>query len=65
MVLLYGNVQALLQDMKTCLHLMELSEAIKPEDTRVAHMMAALRKRIEEVERLQSSFNDQNRWRAE
>jgi hypothetical protein len=53
MILLSGNVRGLLQDTKKCLHMMELSEAIKPEDTRVSDMMAALRKRIDEIERLE------------
>jgi hypothetical protein len=53
MILLSVNVQALLRDMRTCLHMMELSEAIKPEDTRVRDMIAALRKRIDEIESLE------------
>jgi hypothetical protein len=53
MILLSVNVKALLHDMKTCLRMMELSEAIKPEDTRVSDMMAALRKRIDEIEHLE------------
>jgi hypothetical protein len=54
MIMLSGDVPALLQQMKNCLRTMELSDAIQPNDKRVIEMMADLRKRIDEVEHLSS-----------
>ena len=55
MILPCGNVQALLDEMKRCLHMMELSDGIKSNDQRrVAALAAALRKRIDEIEHSES-----------
>jgi hypothetical protein len=50
----YGNVQGLLQEMKKCLQMMELSDAVDKDDKQVAEIMAAFRNRIEELEQIAS-----------
>jgi hypothetical protein len=52
MILLSGNAPCLLE--QNCLRMIELSDAIKPNDQPVIEMVAALRKRIDEVEHLSS-----------
>lgn len=54
MILLSGDVHVLLRQMKNCLRMMELSDAIQPNDGKVNEMMAELRKRIDEVEHFPS-----------
>jgi hypothetical protein len=54
MIVPSGNAHPLLEEMKNCLRMMELSDAIKPDDHPVIEMVAALRKRIDEVEHLSS-----------
>jgi hypothetical protein len=54
MIVPSGNAHSLLEEMKNCVRMMELSDAIKPNDQPVTEMVAALRKRIDEVEHLSS-----------